>query len=135
MTATGNPKPRAEVAGAGTFGGAVGLAIAGWANGLPPTSAAKPILNLAAPIVSVFVSWLFLHVKKVYIDPYVRKKELEVAERQLHESMAAANELLNKIKADPNSSAKTIADVQKNVDFLKKNATAEMFKKLALPSS
>ena len=108
----------AEVAGAGAAGGGIGVVLASLANGMNESSQWKAPLTVAAPLVAVALSGLWLFVKSMYIDPFVSKKKRESDVAELTLLLQQAEETRDRVRADPLASSSHKAKVEADVEEL-----------------
>jgi hypothetical protein len=106
--------------GAGAAGGGVGTIVATFAQSLPDTSSAKAVLLVASPLITVCVSGLWLALKSIYIDPFMKDRKLRLVDRAMERVLANARTNALRALDDPNASPSHKRDMQKIVEDLEK---------------
>lgn len=113
-----SPPATAEVVGAGAGGGGVGAILAAVADGLPESSRWKSSLTIAAPIVAIALSGVWLFIKSTYINPYAARKRRESEEAELNALLRQAKEARDRVRSDPQASTAHKAKLESDVEEL-----------------
>lgn len=86
----GTSSKKSNVVGAGAAGGGIGTLIASFADSLPEDNELKTFLAVTAPIITVFISGLWLFIKTVYIDPFAASKKHDTTHKHISKLLADA---------------------------------------------
>lgn len=123
MTEPNNSAPKStssDVVGAGMAGGGIGAVIAALADSLPDSSVYKSALTISAPIIAVGISGIWLFVKAIYIDPYVKRKKEELYNLETEKIFDEAESIVDQLRHDKNATDEDKSEASQGLVKLRK---------------